>query len=1584
MQPLTLLAAAAIARIPEHYKGVVQKKHSDEARNSDSTILHILLAPEANYISNQPPSDIGWADDGFEAHVDKDSNGVYFRTKSILCGQSDKFMEFYSKDTLRNAEGRNKVMLYKTQSHLVDQISLIGNVSGVVITLGRENDERKRDEAVTLLKTLSTVKNENNLLAVTLIGSRKQLEEIETDIPSLFVKTNHSRWISHIEEKGTRPTTLERIRKAEEDPEKSTLEPRKLRDLRDAVRSAEILQKEGLTDRAIWGMGMILAENETYASYLRENVPALIMGEENRHDFATLQSAGKLTNIAACPMMQEWIRNFNGAIHNEDGHYTPHNPWIRGVSRLESSRPGNYQRLTEKQIPEEITNRYSQQSWLYEPNEDKAQLTINNKMAGKGADMLSELELATDNMTVGLFNPVSNRIESLAKAGLSRISISRQGLSWVNELMENLGYQVTVSDEVITRINKLQADNLKTRTPNYPLTGYETIAYYNNGDRVAEEDYTDPQSGQPVWQKGKAYRILPLWEKRNIPISEEVLQEQEDITTEAPEAQGRFCPETNVRGHSQSDLEKSTVKKSLRSTCVTHGYSTFHVASESGSQKILEIDSESSLARRAEHILSEIEGIDAALDALPIKSGNNRIENEIKTLTERKSTLETSLDTQPIPLEDFMRVFPPEPPPLATDLYADRIKASATKMSRRFSDTYRMLPEQLMAASLATLKGSAILNCPPGGGKTLQSIMSAHASGTHYWWVVCQTKVMNTWVREIEKAGFPLEVVGAEKKKGKWVESGRGYAQLKDIDRRCHARERIAGRDGKMGPQFFIISSEVVSYGFGSNFQTDPWYTDYVINQHYQKLKDVTGKTEQEFFDELDPSLWGCIQRVNNTDDKQVVRIWSRRMDNEKTLEMLGLRKVFQVKNIKHSKIACPVCEEKGNFSNMGTCGCGHIHRYQSIGSDKETTNIEFKRMLKLKGYSPKWVGAVPSTIVNLPGKKVLSQFPGYKLMSKHVRGKIIDEAHEIAGIDSQRGRAVQQIKTNRTILSTGTICRTKVRELEAMLSLVHKPNSEPFPYAAYDLGGFRQDFISESVVTVIRGEKINTVRKEIPEPSNITRLRSLMHGVLCPIAESTVESSWGLKRITEKIHYVDLQGEESIEALGWYDTLTMAAERLRLNREDMEARNDARNALGQLSYAFESEGKLRTTLEWARKCIREGNRGVIVGPSKNFYNRVKTTLEEAGIPFLEVNGKESSHQRSRVLDDFRESDCPILLSRIRLINVNYNQLTCCQRILFTGLDPSPAAIRQMQKRLNRIGQTKDVECTFLISRMPPNLRYQSIRNIRHRILRINEAAGYAVIAAAPAPGNPANINSSVDTVAADINAILTGNAPGNVTDMTPQQAEENQSRNAVGSQRVPLKGYIVTPEEAFLNMVMRREKSIRETTQRVTTPRSTMEIVEETRKREDFEATIKDILENTSTLGEVSEVEGLTIDDISGTQRETTSQEATGVLTVASPEEETETKERTVKKTARKKAKATKEKDSENKPEKPTPNREEREQAVIAGQALEENEADRNWSQKTNERVWKWLEADEAADRNKGVTRKKNKVSPDQGLLFD
>lgn len=1049
-------------------------------------------------------------------------------------------------------------------------------------------------------------------------------------------------------------------------------------------------------------------------------------------------------------------------------------------------------------VPEGLLPKFSDPLTPIEPPRVRLDIRLQPR-----SDIWTEALLDLDDLTVEAYNPVAGKPTGFKTATLWRPVITRRGIPQTETALRTLGYELDCSPQTHNYVERKVRKAEKILAPNYPLTPYEAMAYFENGTRAAQKTIDHPDTGETLWIEGKSYHITPSWRRQTMLVDHSVEDTEEN--EENPQSNGSAEDQDIVvlgKNTNAQNIEGGARISTLTERRINFGYSTFIVEAEGGkTYEIRETVTKDTISMEKERIAMEIEHLNSRLVAI-----NEKVEADLKrpereertklgTMIEEKTR---ELDEWAPMLEDFLEAFPPEAPPLASEVYGDEISRATKAILGRFGPYIRngesgeetsLKDYQLKWAAIGAVKRGHLDGSNPGSGKTIMATMSSWYMGHHYNWVICPTIAMKTWAAELDRVGLYHEMIGYEQIEGEWKPSSGPYGHMRRLRDRFHRRIRTKNRLGKIEPEYYIISAEAVSLGGTGNKTYSPWHHDHPIAPG--KLTELQTKLESG---ELKlPDHW----QFTRIKDRTCIRVWSDRQDTAKEIKLHGFEGFLKPIKFGRAIKRCPKCEaEAPSWTKQGHCNaCGHHH--SSITT--QTSGWNLKGAAHLKCQLESTTCAPPPSTTWQGTKTSLHQVPLYKMMGKHVGCKIIDEIHNWSNFHSQHGAALLQVRCKDSIVLSGTLCKTHIAELEPSLCQVYEPNSGEFPYAPWGMGLFKEQFQTIEMESVYRSrisgdrEQIRrrNTEKVVPEASNLTKLRALLHGVMCAVGETEMEQVWNLKPIKESIRYVELQPENATIYAEWERLLQEAYEECKTEVERVGMLRRARSQMTHLAYACDGPEKLEAAITWIQESIAAGERAVVVGPSTRFYTMLSKALRERDIPFMGL-GNTVPEKRYEVLNKFRDSDCPVFLSRIRLINVNFNQLTCCTRILFTGIDPSPAALRQMQKRLNRIGQTKDVHCTFLISQMPQRAM-----------------------------------------VAQDIEATLAAIENGEVT----ESEEDNSLENRPPSY-----------EERLFALVLRRETAIKQTLQQADRQRDPQELYEMLRDRQTLNQLMEDIVKNAKT----------------------------------------------------------------------------------------------------------------------------------------
>lgn len=1060
-------------------------------------------------------------------------------------------------------------------------------------------------------------------------------------------------------------------------------------------------------------------------------------------------------------------------------------------------------------------------------------------------DLATELLLENDNKQIELYNPVAGRPTGFKEATLWRPILTRKGIPYVESSLSEFGYKLTADPAVFNFAERKVKQAEKCLAPNYPLTPYEALAYFDNGARTAEATVMHPETGEVLWLEGKSYHITPSWKRQTMMVDHSVEEEEqnEDPTFSNRSSQSRASRIAAELDENSKDMEEAKTNalaedivtlgrtdstrrianssriQTLTERRINYGFATFIVEAEGNkTYEIKETVSTETISMEKERIAIEIDHLIARKEEIESKKNKTKVENnELKKLEDQIEEKTKELDSWAPMLEDFLTAFPPEAPALTTEVYEEKIRSVMKRIYGRFApyvqnqesgDQTSLKDYQLKWAAIGAVKRGHANSSSPGSGKTIMSIMSSWEMGHHYNWVICPTIAMKTWAKELERLGLYHEIVGFEKDKhGEWVQRPGVYEHMRELTSRFHNRERMKNRLGKTEPEYYIISAENVCLGGAGNKTYSPWHFDYWVTTKQEKLlKELdSGKLSL-------PSHWAMQRGERGV----MLRVWSDRNDNSKEIEKYGFKSFLRPIKFHRALKDCPRCGANApNWTKHGFCNkCGHSHN--AITRVKSSWDM-IKHSPRLQGNLLN-LSTRPVTGSVWEGDKISNkQYPLYKMMGKHVGCKIIDEVHNWSNFHSQHGAALLQVKCKDTIILSGTLCKTHINELEPSLCQIYEANSGEFPYSPWGMDLFKEQFqtleIESSYRTTtsisldqdLRQVRRSTREKVVPEASNLTKLRALLHGVMCSVGETEMERVWDIKPINESIRYVELQRDNAAIYEDWERLMKDAYADCKTEHEKVGMLRKARSQLTNLAYACDGPEKLEAAIQWVQESMASNQRSVIVGPSTRFYTMLCKALKERKIPFMSM-GNMPPDKRFDYLNKFRDSDCPNFVSRIRLVNVNFNQLTCCTRILFTGIDPSPAAIRQMQKRLNRIGQNKPVHCTFLISQLPPRLR----------------------------------VSRNPNPTVTDMEASIVNLSETNGDNETSQPIEGDSYR--------PL-----SYEERLFALVMRRENAIKQTLQQADRQRDPQELYEMLKDRQTLNQLLQDIVEDTKSDMDIS-----------------------------------------------------------------------------------------------------------------------------------
>lgn len=291
-----------------------------------------------------------------------------------------------------------------------------------------------------------------------------------------------------------------------------------------------------------------------------------------------------------------------------------------------------------------------------------------------------------------------------------------------------------------------------------------------------------------------------------------------------------------------------------------------------------------------------------------------------------------------------------------------------------------------------------------------------------------------------------------------------------------------------------------------------------------------------------------------------------------------------------------------------------------------------------------------------------------------------LDEAHAIKNRETKTSAVVMQLNADNKIILTGTPIQNHLGELWNLFQFIN-----PGLLGGYDQ--FQQKFI----LPIEQGK----------DKQRQLLLNKIVHPFMLRRTKQEV-----VEELPDKEEIV-LPVELSEEEMGIYEMIRIRAKQM---VEDGGANVNA-VTLSEIT-------KLRqaaccaslTEKKWKGKCskiealigllndLREGNnRALIFSQFTSFFLLVKKQLDEAGIPYLYLDGTIPMKKREKLVSEFQEGECPFFLISLKAGGLGLN-LTGANYVIH--LDPwwNPAIEQQATDRAYRIGQKQKVIAYHLVS----------------------------------------------------------------------------------------------------------------------------------------------------------------------------------------------------------------------------------------------------------------------------------------------
>ena len=302
--------------------------------------------------------------------------------------------------------------------------------------------------------------------------------------------------------------------------------------------------------------------------------------------------------------------------------------------------------------------------------------------------------------------------------------------------------------------------------------------------------------------------------------------------------------------------------------------------------------------------------------------------------------------------------------------------------------------------------------------------------------------------------------------------------------------------------------------------------------------------------------------------------------------------------------------------------------------------------------------------------------------------GLVLDEAQQVKNHQSKTYAAARRVEAPFRLAVTGTPFENRLMELWALLSIA-APGLYPFPRAFRD-----------QVVVPVEKEgddaALRRFRKRI-RPFLLRRTKELVAADLPPKQEQVLPVDLSPRH--RKVYDAHLAKERQrilhlLDEPGGFDgnrvAILSALTRLRqlaLDPALVDADDPALAAIGS--------AKIDLLVDQLTEITEEGHRALVFSQFTTFLRRVRSRLDEAGIPTTYLDG--ATTDRGAVVERFREGEAPVFLISLKAGGVG---LTLTEADYVYVLDPwwNPAAEAQAVDRAHRIGQTRHIMVYRLVS----------------------------------------------------------------------------------------------------------------------------------------------------------------------------------------------------------------------------------------------------------------------------------------------
>lgn len=309
-----------------------------------------------------------------------------------------------------------------------------------------------------------------------------------------------------------------------------------------------------------------------------------------------------------------------------------------------------------------------------------------------------------------------------------------------------------------------------------------------------------------------------------------------------------------------------------------------------------------------------------------------------------------------------------------------------------------------------------------------------------------------------------------------------------------------------------------------------------------------------------------------------------------------------------------------------------------------------------------------------------------------------LDEAHQIKNRNTRVSAAAMKLKASSRIILTGTPIQNHLGELWNLFQFINPGllgqwSDFKSNYMQVGLDAEHKERLKELVQPFILRRNKEEVLKELPEKMvyeqmvELSDKEMMLYEAMRQRVEDNIKKTGGKKKNNDQKIQINFFAELT--------DLRLAACSMSLIHSDWKEGSSKTEALKGILEELSGS---------------ENNRVLIFSQFTSYLAQIRVMLDKSGIRYYYMDGQTDLDERSELVIQFQNGDCPIFLASLKAGGLGLN-LTEANYVIL--LDPwwNPAIERQAMDRAHRLGQKRNVTVIRLIAR----------HTIEEKILRLHE-----------------------------------------------------------------------------------------------------------------------------------------------------------------------------------------------------------------------------------------------------------------------